>query len=71
MGIKNWRSAMTDKIATLGIDLGKNWFHLIGINDAGKVVFRKRMNRNQLAEFAVSLPACLVAMESCPGSQYW
>jgi len=62
---------MTDKIVTLGIDLGKNWFHLIGIDKSGKVVFRKRMNRIQLAEFAVSLPACLVAMESCPGSQYW
>ena len=29
------------------------------------------MNRHQLAEFAATLPICTVAMESCPGSQYW
>jgi transposase len=62
---------MTDNITVLGIDLGKNWFHLTGLNEHGKSVFRKRVNRQQLAELAVTLPNCIVAMESCPGSQYW
>lgn len=62
---------MTDGIAVLGIDLGKNWFHLVGLNQRNQVVLRKRMNRRQLAEFAATLPTCRVAMESCPGSQYW
>lgn len=62
---------MTDGIAVLGIDLGKNWFHLVGLNQRNQVVLRKRMNRRQLAEFAATLPTCMVAMESCPGSQYW
>lgn len=58
-------------ISVLGIDLGKNWFHLVGIDSNGNPVYRKRLNRSQLAEFAVNLPVCVVAMESCPGSQYW
>ncbi len=62
---------MTDNIAVLGIDLGKNWFHLVGIDVRGEVVSRKRINRRQLAELAVTLPRCTVAMESCPGSQFW
>ena len=62
---------MTNNIAVLGIDLGKNWFHLVGINEHGKSIFRKRMNRHQLGEFTGTLPPCIVAMESCPGSQYW
>lgn len=37
----------------------------------GKVVLRKRLNRAQLGEFAGSMATCRVAMESCPGSQYW
>ena len=55
----------------VGIDLGKNWFHLIGLDGAGAMVFRKKMNRPQLAQFAATAPKCIVATESCPGSQYW
>lgn len=55
----------------IGIDLGKNWFHVVGMDREGKVVLRKRLNRTQVGEFAVSLLPCRVAMESCPGSQYW
>ncbi|MGH7106014.1 MAG: IS110 family transposase, partial [Acetobacteraceae bacterium] len=31
----------------------------------------ERLNRTQLGELAATLPACRIAMESCPGSQYW
>jgi transposase len=55
----------------VGIDLGKNWFHLVGLDDGGAAVFRKKMNRSQLAQFAATAPKCIVATESCPGSQYW
>ena len=55
----------------IGIDLGKNWFHLVGMSEHGKLLLRKKLNRIQLTEFAVNLPACNIAMESCPGSQYW
>ena len=55
----------------VGIDLGKNWFHLVGLDNAGAAVFRKKMNRSQLAQFAATAPRCIVATESCPGSQYW
>ena len=62
---------MTNDVAVLGIDLGKNWFHLTGIDNRGKAILRKRVNRQQLAELAATLPRCIVAMESCPGSQFW
>lgn len=62
---------MTNTIATLGIDLGKNWFHLTGLDKRNQPVYRTRLNRKKLAELAATLPPCVVAMESCPGSQYW
>lgn len=62
---------MNDTNTILGIDLGKNWFHLVGINHQGKPVLRKRVNRHQLAELANNMASCIVAMESCPGSQFW
>jgi transposase len=62
---------MDNDIKILGIDLGKNWFHLSGLDKHGKCVYRKKLNRKQMAELAQTIPACLVAMESCPGSQFW
>ena len=55
----------------IGIDLGKNWFHLVGVDRGGATVVRKKLNRSQLAQFAATEPRCIMATESCPGSQYW
>jgi hypothetical protein len=62
---------MTTAPMIIGIDLGKNWFHLIGIDERGGTVLRRKMNRTQLAAFAVTACQCVVATEACPGSQYW
>ncbi len=62
---------MTQEAIIIGLDLGKNWFHVVGINAQGKPVLRKKLNRLQLAEFATTTACCVVAMESCPGSQHW
>jgi transposase len=34
-------------------------------------VLRKKLNREQLTTFAGTAARCVIAMESCPGSQYW
>ncbi len=36
------------KIHTIGIDLGKTSFHLVGMSERGEVVVRKRFTRKQL-----------------------
>jgi transposase len=62
---------MANEAVIVGIDLGKNWFHVVGIDAHGKPVLRKKLNRLQLGQFAATAPKCIVAMESCPGSQHW
>jgi transposase len=62
---------MTNTVTVIGIDLGKNWFHVVGIDHGGKPVLRKKLGRLQLGQWAAQLPTCRVAMESCPGSQHW
>ncbi|WP_322063413.1 IS110 family transposase [Paraburkholderia sp. J63] len=59
------------RVYVIGIDLGKNWFHVVAIDERGAELFRKKLNRGQLAEFAITAPRCLIAMEACPGSQFW
>ena len=55
-------------IRTIGIDLGKSIFHLVGLNEQGAVVVKKRLSRAQLLRFLVNTPAALVRMEACAGS---
>jgi transposase len=58
------------EIKTIGIDIGKTWFHLVGVNRAGTAVARQKYNRTKLKAFLVNIPACLIGMEACPGSQH-
>src|SRR5580692_5716337 len=58
-------------IKVLGIDLAKNIFQLHGIDSQGKAVLRKRVKRENLANFMANLSPCLVGMEACASGHYW
>jgi transposase len=57
-------------IKTIGIDIGKTSFHLVGCNRAGSPALRHKYNRTKLLELLINLPPCLIGMEACPGSQH-
>ena len=57
-------------ITTLGIDVSKNIFHVIGTNRAGKPLIKDKYTRQKLAEFVAQHPPCLIGMEACPGAQH-
>ncbi|WP_321532886.1 IS110 family transposase [uncultured Desulfuromonas sp.] len=59
------------KISTVGLDLAKNVFHVVGFDHVGKQVMKRMLRRHQVAEFFVNLPPCTVAMEACAGCHYW
>src|SRR5271168_5521875 len=61
---------MTNEIAILGIDLGKNSCSVVGLDTGGAVVKRRRMRRETLAMFTQKLPACVIAMEACCGAHH-
>ena len=39
------------KITTVGIDLAKNVFQIHGVDDQGKAICRKKLNRSKVLEF--------------------
>ena len=43
------------EIHTIGIDLGKTVFHLVGLNPRGEVVVRRKYSRNQILRFTANL----------------
>jgi len=57
-------------IAVLGIDLGKNVYSLVGLDEAGKAILRRRMKREGLSTFAERLSPCVVAMEAYCGAHW-
>jgi transposase len=59
------------EITTVGLDLAKNVFHLIGCNVHGKEVKRKMLKRGQVMAYISNLPACLIGMEACAGAHFW
>lgn len=58
-------------IKLLAIDLAKNVFQLHGVNAQDKCILKKRVKRQELKEFVVNLPPCIIAMEACGSSHYW
>ena len=58
------------KIHTIGIDLGKTKFHIVGLNERGEVVVRKRFSRAQLLRFTANRKVHVIGMEACGGAHY-
>ncbi len=52
-----------ENIALIGIDLGKNSFHIHCQDHRGKAVYRKKFTRPKLIEFLATCPATTIAME--------
>src|SRR5215467_13046943 len=55
-------------IASIGIDLGKNTFHLVGLGERNQILLRKKLSRAQLLAYTANVPASLVGLESSSGS---
>jgi transposase len=58
------------KIQALGIDLGKSVFHVVGLDERGQVVIRKRCSRTQLLAFTANLQVQMIGMEACSGAHF-
>jgi transposase len=62
---------MTPDLSVVGIDIAKRIFHLVGTDDRGKVVLRKRLVRGEVLSFMAQLPPVIVGIEACGGAHEW
>lgn len=58
-------------IVYLGIDLAKNVFQLCSLNQAGKPLYTKRVDRKMLLQTVADIPACLIGIEALTGAFCW
>jgi transposase len=61
---------ISDAIAVIGIDIGKNSFHLVGLDHGGAIVLRQKWSRGQVEARLANMPPCLVGMEACVGAHH-
>jgi transposase len=58
-------------ITTVGLDLAKHVFRVHGLDEAGKILVKRRLRRSQVMSFFASLRPCLVGMEACATAHFW
>jgi transposase len=56
--------------STIGIDIGKNTFHLVGLDQRGAIVLQLKVSRAQLERRLVNISRCLIGMEACSGAHH-
>ena len=57
-------------LKSVGIDIGKDTFHLVGFDDDGELVLRKKIKRLALNQTFEDLPRCIVGMEACLSAHF-
>src|SRR3982074_930985 len=71
-GTKDKERAMSQTsntaIAVIGIDIGKNSFHVVGHDARGAIVLRQKWSRGQVEARLANVPPCLIGMEACVGA---
>src|SRR5271170_2566945 len=57
-------------LASIGIDIGKEVFHVVGFSTDGRIAFRRKIKRLALVETFKRLPPSIVGMEACLSAHF-
>src|SRR6516162_1936894 len=68
--MKAKKETTTASLAVVGVDIGKEVLHLVGLNTDGTIAFRRRIRRFSLKDVFEQLPPCVVGMEACLSAHF-
>ena len=57
-----WRGRAPCSYCGIGIDIGKNSFHVVGLDARGAIVLRQKWSRGQVEVRLANMPPCLIGM---------
>src|ERR1700680_4156924 len=60
----------TASVTVIGVDIGKEVFHLVGLGVDGKIALRRKIRRLALKDAFEQLPPCIVGMEACLSAHF-
>ena len=61
-GIAMPRTSTVRAVTTIGIDMGKNTLHMVGLDSLGAILLRERVSRGRITSRLANLPPCLIAL---------
>src|SRR5499433_2475798 len=64
------RASTVHAVIAIGIDLGKNTLHMIGLDSSGAIVLREKVSRGRIASRLANLPPCLIGIEAGMATHY-
>jgi transposase len=56
---------LNSAVAVISIDIDKNSFHVLGLDNRGALVLRQKWSRGEIEARLANLPPCLIGMEAC------
>ena len=59
------------EVTTIGLDLAKHTFQVVGCDRHGHEVSRKVLRRGQVRAYFANLPAGVVGLEACASAHFW
>lgn len=57
-------------LSSIGVDIGKEVFHLVGFDPAGNLALRRKIRRLALVSRFENLPRCIVGVEACQSAHF-
>ena len=57
-------------LASIGIDIGKDVFHIVGFDQEGRIALRRKIKRLALVNEFKKLPRCIVGIEACLSAHF-
>lgn len=58
------------ELSVVGIDIGKDVFHIVGFDPNGRIVQRRKIKRPALIATFERLPRCIVGLEACLSAHF-
>ena len=64
------RTSTVHAVTAIGIDMGKNTLHMIGLDARGAIVLREKVSRGRIALRFANMPPCLIGIEAGLATHY-
>jgi len=58
------------EIASVGLDIAKNWFQIHAADTEGRPLLRRKLRRDQVLDFFAGLSPTVVGIEACSTSHH-
>jgi transposase len=58
------------ELSSIGVDIGKDVFHLVGFDPDGNIALRRKIKRLALVATFEKLPHCIVGLEACLSAHF-